>query len=155
WSMSHQDSRGVLGFAVHRTDHKEGEAYWLEGIKVFQSTDPGTARASLRNHPVQGFTWSDFSAKPAHRYTYRVQALHGSPASLSAQETIEVTVDTANEDNGTHGVWFNRGSAGSQEYAHRFQNRPPKEVGQPAFTWLSRGLWEAMLAFVDEAKDGQ
>ena len=67
-----RDSQDVLGFAVHRTDHTEDEAFWLEGIKVFEETDPGTAKASLRSHPVQGFTWSDFTAKPGHEYTYRV-----------------------------------------------------------------------------------
>ena len=56
WSMTKLKSRRVLGFAVHRTDHTEGEAFWLKGIKVFEETDPGTAQASLRSHPVQGFT---------------------------------------------------------------------------------------------------
>ena len=44
WSMTKLKSRRVLGFAVHRTDHTEGEAFWLKGIKVFEETDPGTAQ---------------------------------------------------------------------------------------------------------------
>ncbi len=28
WSMAKPDSKGVLGFAVHRTDRTENEAYW-------------------------------------------------------------------------------------------------------------------------------
>ncbi|HEY9527758.1 MAG TPA: hypothetical protein VIR02_11770, partial [Anaerolineales bacterium] len=60
WSMTKANSQDVLGFAIHRTDHTENEAYWLEGTKVFAETDPGTSKASLRSHPVQGFTWSDF-----------------------------------------------------------------------------------------------
>jgi len=82
WSMTKLKSRRVLGFAVHRTDHTEGEAFWLKGIKVFEETDPGTAQASLRSHPVQGFTWSDFTTKPSHEYTYRVAALKGQPSDL-------------------------------------------------------------------------
>ena len=32
---------GLLGFAVHRTDHDEQEANWLRGKKTFLATDPG------------------------------------------------------------------------------------------------------------------
>jgi len=35
----------------------------------------------------------------------------------------------------------------------RFQNQDPKEVGEPALRWLSRGLREALVAFVQRAKD--
>ena len=125
WSMTKLKSRRVLGFAVHRTDHTEGEAFWLKGIKVFEETDPGTAQASLRSHPVQGFTWSDFTAKPGHEYTYRVVALKGQPADLHEEDAIDITISTEVEDNGAHEVWFNRGAAASQEYAHRFENKPP------------------------------
>ena len=38
---------------------------------------------SLRQHPVQGFQWGDYSAKPEHDYTYRVVALGGAPGDLS------------------------------------------------------------------------
>ncbi|MGH8554873.1 MAG: hypothetical protein ACREUD_04800 [Gammaproteobacteria bacterium] len=31
WSLPEPASEGVLGLAVHRTDHTEGEAYWLKG----------------------------------------------------------------------------------------------------------------------------
>jgi hypothetical protein len=63
-------------------------------MKVFQETDPGTQKASLRQHPVQGFTWSDFTAKPGHDYTYRVVALKGKPTDLQedADVSVEVTV---------------------------------------------------------------
>ncbi len=33
--------QGLKGFAIHRTDHTEGEAFWLEGMKTFAETDPG------------------------------------------------------------------------------------------------------------------
>lgn len=153
WSMTEQDSRGILGFAIHRTDKTENEAYWLEGMKVFQNTDPGTQKVSQRQHPVQGFTWSDFTAKPGHNYIYRIVALEGSPRDLNKAEEISIEINTESELNGAHSVWFNRGAAASQEYAHRFGNRHPDEVGIPAFSWLSRGLWEAMERFIARAKD--
>src|SRR6185436_2983279 len=114
WSMTKQASRNVLGFAVYREDHTEGEGYWLEGMKVFEETDPGTDKASLRSHPVQGFTWSDFTAKPGHEYTYRVVALKGEPTDLREADSIEIKIRTEQEDNGAHEVWFNRGAAASQ-----------------------------------------
>lgn len=39
--MDEADCSGLLGFAIHRTDHTEDEAYWMEGIKTFAETDPG------------------------------------------------------------------------------------------------------------------
>lgn len=155
WSMTKQDSRDVLGFAVHRRDHTENEAYWLEGIKVFEETDPGTEKASLRSHPVQGYTWSDFTAKPGYDYTYRVVALKGDPSDLQEEDSIEIRIQTEQEDLGVHEVWFNRGAAASQEYARRFKNKSPEIVGQPAFDWLSRGLAEALFEFIGRAKSNQ
>jgi len=155
WSLSEQDSEGVLGFAVHRTDHTEGEAYWLKGLKVFEETDPGRARASLRSHPVQGFTWSDFTAKRGHEYSYRVVAMRGTPTDLHQEEQVAVRVRTEAEDIGAHEVWFNRGAVASQEYTRRFANRPPSEVGAPAYRWLSRGLFEALMGFIGQARSGE
>ena len=34
------DPAGCLGFAIHRTDHTEGEARWLRGMKTFESVVP-------------------------------------------------------------------------------------------------------------------
>jgi hypothetical protein len=81
-------------------------------MKTFEETDPGVGlggHVSTRQHPVQGFTWSDFSAKPGHDYTYRVVALRGKPRDLREEEAVEVTVTTESEDGGIHEVWFNRG----------------------------------------------
>ena len=50
-----------MGFGIRRTDHTEGETYWLRGLKTFESTDPdlapGAARYATNRHPIQGFTW--------------------------------------------------------------------------------------------------
>ena len=90
---------GLMGFGVHRTDHTENEAYWLEGLKTFESTDPGfepgAARYQTDEHPIQGFTWSDFTAKPRHRHTYRVVAFKGTAAALrssSPDQRTSVTI---------------------------------------------------------------
>ncbi len=64
---------GLLGFGLHRTDHTECEAYWLRGMKTFAGTRPAPAPGQtylMRDHPLQGFQWGDYSAKPDHDYTY-------------------------------------------------------------------------------------
>lgn len=61
------DPAGCLGFGIHRTDHTEEEAYWLRGMKVFDSVVPHPTAGmdfSTRRHPVQGFQWGDYTAKP-------------------------------------------------------------------------------------------
>lgn len=47
---------------------------------------------------------------------------------------------------------FNRGAVSAQQYAREFQNRRPEAVGERAYTWLSRGLHEALLMFIGQAK---
>ena len=155
WDLD--DPAGCLGFGVHRTDHTEDEAYWLRGLKVFRSVvpHPGVGMDfSLRSHPVQGFQWGDYTAKPEHDYTYRVVAWGGTPGALTSLAEVRVDVRTEAEDDGLHGIWFNRGVAGSQAFVKRFgQFTPPVGASEnhPAFAWLSRGLGEAFARFVGRA----
>lgn len=145
---------GLLGFAIQREDHTEDERYWLSGMKVFKATDPCLGpggQVSSRQHPFQGFQWSDFSAKPDHDYTYAILALYGSPTQLDEGGRVEVRIRTEPELSAPHSVFFNRGSVASQEYARRFLNEKPSVVGEPARRWLSRGLLEALLAFIRRA----
>jgi phosphatidylserine/phosphatidylglycerophosphate/cardiolipin synthase-like enzyme len=154
FNMNQAECEGLMGFAIHRTDHIEEEANWLKGLKTFEETDPGLppgAQYSTRSHPIQGFTWSDFSAKPGYDYTYRVLALKGTPHDLQPVAEVSVRVQTESPEGGTHDIYFNRGAAASQEYARRFGNRPPEKVGDPAYKWLSRGLYEAMIDFIQQA----
>jgi phosphatidylserine/phosphatidylglycerophosphate/cardiolipin synthase-like enzyme len=149
---------GCLGFAIQREDHTEGERWWMTGMKTFEATDPGLGpggQVSSREHPFQSFQWADYSAKPNHDYTYRVIALGGSPEHLEEGPTTTVSVTTEPEGGARHSVFFNRGSAASQEYARRFQNKSPKDLeGEEqaaAYRWLSRGLFEAFVTFVERA----
>jgi PLD-like domain len=155
WDLT--DPAGCLGFGIHRTDHTEDEAYWLRGLKTFPSLVPHPGPGmdfSLRDHPIQGFQWGDYTAKPEHDYTYRVLAWGGRPGALAPLADVRVDVRTEAEDDGTHGIWFNRGVAGSQAYVKRFGTyTPPVGAGEdhPAFAWLSRGLGEAFVRFVRRA----
>ncbi len=152
--------KNCLGFAIHRTDHTEGEQYWLSGFKTFRSVvpfpHPETIYPSLL-HPVQSFYWGDYTVKPKHRYTYRVVPRYGDPKDLVSKAGVEATVElsTGDPDEGTHGIYFNRGVAASQAYARRFGNTPrnlPPDLRNEALEWLSRGLREALLKFIGKAR---
>lgn len=155
---------GCLGFSVHRTDHDPArpEGYWLNGFKTFRSVVPHPdpkAFYSTRDHPMQTFYWSDYTAKPGHEYTYRFVPRYGEPKNLQDQAGVEATVDisTSNPDVGTHGVYFNRGVAASQAYANKFDLPPsklPPDQQAEALTWLSRGLAEAIRGFIGQATTG-
>lgn len=148
----------VLGFGIRRTDHTEDERYWLRGMKVFPSVVPHPAPGqsfSTRRQPVQGFQWGDYSVKPEHRYTYRVAALTGPVANPRIAAYADVEVTTEAEDDGLHGVWFNRGVAGSQAWDSKF-GPPSVELDDPqsaAWAWLSRGLGEAFQRVCATATD--
>ena len=123
-----------LGFAIKRTDHTEGEAYWMEGLKTFESVKPHTAageKFSTREHPIQGMQWADYSAKPGYDYTYTVIPLYGKPDALTEGTPVPVNVTTEDPGTGKHRIFFNRGAVASQEY------RAVSRTGSPA-TWAPR-----------------
>lgn len=148
---------GLLGFAIERTDPTENEKYWLRGMRTFEETDPGLPKGSLVSlleHPAQSFFWGDYTAKPGRPYTYRVVAMYGSPKNLEQRDSVPVQVTTEDEEHGIHSVWFNRGVAGSQAYVRKFGEKKPADVpDRKAYMWLSRGLEEALLGFIGQAKD--
>ncbi|MER3523932.1 MAG: hypothetical protein C4326_07655 [Ignavibacteria bacterium] len=158
--MTRSLTKGLLGFAIEREDHTEHEKYFLKGFKYFAETAGGQKPGELfstREHPVQSFFWEDFTAKPAHRYTYTLIPVYGKPKYLRYGTPCSVTVRTEIEYGPVHSVFFNRGVAGSLAYARRFGNRRPDQMSakerEAALTWLSRGLKEAMLAFIGRAAD--
>lgn len=151
------ECKGLLGFAVHRTDHTEQESFWLKGQKRFawaKDLHLEGRELSTRVHPVQSFLWQDFSAKPNHKYTYKIVEIRGDPAASKEGRAVKVKVGTEAQDSGPHGIYFNRGAVSSQKYAEEFQNRHPRAVGAPAWNWLSRGLFEALKGFIDRAGPG-
>lgn len=148
----------LMGFAISRTDHARSETTWMRGFKRFTATDPGTPPGqslSTRDHPIQSFQWADYTVEPGAHYAYRVVAVHGAPDDLREVREVSVDVETESVDGHTHRIWFNRGAASSQAYKARFGDRTPDEVGDAAFTWLSRGLYEAFDAFLARARNSK
>ena len=152
-----QLKKGLLGFAIQRTDHTESESYWLRGMKTFPDTKPPLGPggdASTHEQPIQSWQWADYTAKPVHDYSYMIVPMYGESGALTDGDAVTVDVKTEVESGTPHSIFFNRGAVASQEYARRFQNKPPNVVGDAAYEWLSRGLLEAIQSFIQRAKDG-
>jgi phosphatidylserine/phosphatidylglycerophosphate/cardiolipin synthase-like enzyme len=147
---------GLLGFAIHRIDHTEGEEKWLPNFLTFEVLDKGEEYGpnySSETSPIQEFLWGDYTVKEEHTYTYRVVAMYGEPGALKSGDAVEVEITTESQLDNTHAVYFNRGVAASQAYARRFNNQHPDKVPRrEAYKWLSRGLEEALLRFIGRAK---
>lgn len=159
WDMSAEviRDRGVLGFAIQRTRYRDGEVIWLSGMKTFAAVEPNPAPGmpvSTFRHPLQTFQWADYSVSPGQHYSYRIVAMCGEAGQLYPGPELLLTLTTEPVAHGRHAVFFNRGAIASQEYARRFQNKTPEEVGQAAFDWLSRGLLEGLETFIGLAGDG-
>ena len=165
--------KGLLGFAFQREIVGAGGQglKFLRSQKVFKSVvpDPKAAQADPANparyytdkYPVQSFLWGDYAASPGTTYRFVVQPMYGKPGALTtdAKDTIKFEITTEKEwgPGETHGVWFNRGSIASQKFAEEFGNHPPQNINDPKdpeVVWLSRGLLEACLAYINETKPG-
>src|SRR6266568_8931231 len=159
----------LLGFAIERTELDAGgavfERFWLRGIKRFKLKDEGLPPGSpvpTSEHPVQSFQWGDYIADPKTTYRYRVVPVYGKPLLLDLDEASATTVEITTEDEEgaeqaagatRHDIHFNRGVAGSQAYARQFPNTKPDETKPESeqMKWLSRGLFEALTAFIGRA----
>ena len=160
---------GLLGFAFERVETKSQKRIWLYGQKFFGSVIP-IAKQDLAKvkgqkypthlHPVQGFLWKDFTVDPETEYQYIVTAYNGTPENMTALVKETITIATEPHIADVHGVFFNRGVSGSQAYAEQFGNQRPDSMQDKveqanAYRWLSRGLYEGLIAFIQSAKPGQ
>ena len=71
-NLREADCIGLLGFSIHRLDHVDNVARYLEGMKCFAETDPGFpagAEYPTDKHPIQSFQWADYAAEPGREYT--------------------------------------------------------------------------------------
>lgn len=162
---------GLLGFAVWRRDPGSADFIALKGGRIFASQDQSRAvGVPLDKAPLQDFLWGDYEVEPGAEYTYRVAPVTGTPQALVIGNGVEVTVQTETNEGQQQGVWFNRGAAGSQAFSREFGEyardykikvhgderwqrftRPSDVPEARAYEWLSRGLGEAMEAFIRQA----
>ncbi len=148
-------SKSVKASAKTKTKAKTAAAGQTEVPSV------STARA-----PLQKFRWGDYTLDPGKRYRYRVIARYGKASEIAATgkvieqrrafDRIEggVTVEMKTENNSAKdaGVFFNRGAAASRAYNLRYGDNDPGKIPD-ALWWLSRGLEEAVSAFIGRAID--
>ncbi|MBY5701028.1 phospholipase D-like domain-containing protein [Rhizobium leguminosarum] len=170
-----RDTRNSLrGFSIRRTEYLEkpgGETVtsmkWLQSSKVFRTVEPKpkemvNGRPKIfrtDKHPIQKFFWSDYGAEPSTDYQYEIFPAYGPVTNLQLDQhrMIALKIRTEDEDDGKHGIWFNRGAIASQYYAREFGNVPPTEdevldLSNFKTRWLSRGLLEACLAYINASK---
>src|SRR4249919_2749121 len=145
----------LMGFSIKRLDHESGEETYLPNFLLHEVNDKGAkSDHSSRRNPVQAFQWSDYAAVPGHRYTYTIASMHGAPGALRPGDSVALEVKTEDPATGKHGVYFNRGAAGWQAYEREFGKLDPDQVPDRAgYKWLSRGLEEALIAFIAQAED--
>ena len=144
-NVDHSTRKGLLGFILNRKNSKTGESTNLSGFKSFKDNDSNNIDI------IQAFMWGDYNADPNTKYQYTATPVYGTPDKLGYGNQVVVEISTENPNKGTHGVFFNRGTVG-QAYAKKFDNKNPDLVpNNEAYKWLSRGLEEAMLAFISQA----
>jgi phosphatidylserine/phosphatidylglycerophosphate/cardiolipin synthase-like enzyme len=140
---------GLLGFAIERTRNRRRE--FLPNFLRFAHNDHPNGPISSRENPIQAFQWGDYGVEPGERLTYTIHPVHGTPQQPELRHPpVTLPVSCERADDGRHGIYFNRGVAGSQAYARKFGRASPLAVPE-ARTWLSRGLEEGALAFLERA----
>ena len=141
---------------------------FLRGIKFFPETAPNWKKGDTfpsNEQPIQSLFWSDYAATPGTTYRFTIIPRLGMPGNLQDGKALDITVTTEPPDDGKHGIWFNRGIVASLKFATTFQNQRLTEemandvkdgiLQNEEANWLSRGLAEAVLAFINGAKAGE
>lgn len=161
---------GLRGFAIKCSGPKGARGpNWLTGIKYFSQLVPDPKKGAVyssRQHPFQTFLWSDYVAEPDTPYDFTVVALYGPIGNLEERYSVTFTIRTEKEIDKGHGVWFNRGAIASHALATQFQNAKitPQmsnavdargQITNKEVKWLSRGLAEACIDFINGLKEGE
>jgi phosphatidylserine/phosphatidylglycerophosphate/cardiolipin synthase-like enzyme len=155
FDMNESDAKGLMGFAIQRTDLTEDETVWLRGNKTFPSIRPPTGfeDANSHEHPFQAFQWADYSVKPGYKYRYRIIPMYDEPGALTERAATTIAIDSEALAGTKHEVHFNRAAIASQAFVKRFPGQTLDEAGEPAYAWLGRDLVPALIDFIGKAKD--
>jgi len=151
--------RNLLGFAIERK-RPARPAEWLTGLLRFPHQVDGTLTPiESRYAPIQKFRWSDYLVRPSTDYEYTIWGAYGDPENLTMREGPSLNVTTESNESGPYQIVFNRSVASSQAFVRRY---PEIDLSDPgldpqvrnrALHWLSGGLKEKILDFIDRAED--
>src|SRR5258708_10758656 len=170
WDLAPAARAGLRGFAIsHEVVGSGKPPALLEGMKYFKSLVPAPVKGDTYpsdKHPFQTFLWSDYALDPDVPHKFTIVALYGDLAALEQRHGVAIDIRTEKANDGHHGVWFNRGAIASHALSKQFQNKPVTKAmfntvdaqGHPVdkeVRWLSRGLEEACLDFINGAKAGE
>ena len=182
-NATEEAAKGLLGFTIYKRKGKGRFKPLPSGGRTFLGEQDESAETKGQSNsetaPIQAFMWSDYVVDRGESYTYQVIPVYGSPSKIEQdiKSALKVTVKTEDPAKQSHGIFFNRGVAGSRSYAKRFGKyrrwyldsdvseflkrpfarpfiKPGDVPDRAAHQWLSRGLEEAMLAFIKRAKRG-
>jgi phosphatidylserine/phosphatidylglycerophosphate/cardiolipin synthase-like enzyme len=159
---------GFLGFAIEQKE--AGKSWqWLLSSLTFAGkahTLPKWGATPSNLAPFQKFRWADYCIEPGTTCKYRVHLAYAGQAALG--ESLEVEVKTDDGRPQGHRVYFNRAVAASQAFGRNFpdvdqllelrrkqkKKTPIEDWPTKAREWLENGLLDAILRFIDRAKDG-
>lgn len=163
WEDGHQ-ANDFLGFAIKRTPgfrpasgQPAAPFSWLPNRIGFSGPNPDHGDMPSNTNPIQHFEWWDAKIDTEDRGTtfqYEVYPVKGpfdnvqviEEAKATVQCTIPLTVE-----NGI-GTYFNRAVVSSQAFAKDFSNITTHEDYVKALVWLSNGMDDALINFIDKAK---
>ena len=154
------DREGLLGFAIRRLDYdpkteKLLSATWLNGQKRFKCDRDAGVDVKSKDAPFQRFHWNDYALDSEKSYVYEVYPAFGEPCDLKLEQPLKLPFRPTAETVDEIGIFFNRGVTSAQAYLDRFKGARPDQVpDDAAYTWLSRGLKESLLAFIARAERG-
>lgn len=156
---------------------KQRKARWLPNMLRFPSVPLSKDQkfSTTEDAPLQKFRWGDYTLDPGHTYRYKVIPRYGKPSKLETRpefkDGVEIEITTEDPNFEETAVFFNRGAAASKAFEAKFPHlgeieREPEderkkraarletEEEREARAWLSMGLEEAILAFLNKAQKG-
>ncbi|MGC2236927.1 MAG: phospholipase D-like domain-containing protein [Pyrinomonadaceae bacterium] len=171
FDLQENKRKGCLGFSIQRTDlgpaanpfpKNKQITRWLPNMLRFPSAPLSKNQkfSTTEDAPLQKFRWGDYTLDPATSYRYKLIPQFGTPKKLQNSDDLSVEVEITTEDPNSDetAVFFNRAAAASDAFNQKFKDVKDVSEDTPeaaaARIWLSKGLEEAIIAFLGKAEKG-
>ncbi|HEY0429550.1 MAG TPA: phospholipase D-like domain-containing protein [Pyrinomonadaceae bacterium] len=173
FDLQENKRKGCLGFSIQKTivgpaanptPAGQQKTEWLPNMLRFPSAPlaAGEAFSTTEDAPLQKFRWGDYGLEPATTYRYKVIPRYGKPNDLTGfpglENGVEIEITTEDPNNQETAVFFNRAAAASIAFNREFPDvkdvSDSSDEAARARKWLSNGLEEAVLAFLNKAEKG-